>query len=125
MAELKLATIGTMYTDLEIGAKPSTLAYNVPRPAKRLAKNPLHLESPHKIPSDRYLGTSTAIAFETIALAIRNPYTWIPIKDHFDTIAADKQLQMAISGTCTKLNLKQIYFKTTNSKCFMSFGDPK
>jgi hypothetical protein len=125
MAELKLATTGTMYTDLETGKQSSNLAYNLPKPTKRLAKNPLHLESPHRIPSDRYLGTSTAIAFETIALAIRNPYTWTPIVDHFGTSLADRHLYMTIQNICGKLQLRQMYFKMSNNKFYVSFGDPR
>ncbi len=121
----KLATTGTTCTKMNTDPKPSTLAYTIPKPIKRLQKNPLHLEARYSIPPDRQIGTTTAIAFETIAKAIKNPYTWILILDHYGTAEADRHLQMVISRVCTSLELKQIYFKMVNSKFFVAFGDPK
>lgn len=131
MVAQKLVTTGTMYTNMStesLDPKKHSLTYIEPKPTRRLKTNPLHLDSPYrsvKIPANRQTGHSTALGLKHISEAILRPYTWIEIIDHFGTIDANRNLAQMMKLQVHKLELKQIYFKQTNSNFYIAFGDPK
>jgi hypothetical protein len=123
MEVLKLATIGTMC--IENNPKKQTLSHIIPNHIPRKKRNPLHESSRLNFHEDRFQGTTTAIAFERIAEAIRNPYKWIQLIDHHDSIESHKRLLRITSDFCVKLELKCMFFKQTGNKFYIAFGDPK
>lgn len=58
----------------------------------------------------RRIGTSTAIALETIAKSIRNPNKKIRIIDHFPTRQADRHLRSIVYDMVQSLNLTGFEF---------------
>ncbi len=59
----------------------------------------------------RATGRSTAIALETIAKAIRHPYTPIAIVDHHPGKYADNHLARMIQDIITRLSLRELYVR--------------
>lgn len=72
--------------------------------------------------ADRQTGHSTAIALETIALAIRRPYQPTPIRDHFGTPMADRHLLNTIGRMVENLRLKEMYFVQVKGGHALQFG---
>lgn len=60
----------------------------------------------------RYRGTTTAIALETIANAVRNPGTPVKIRDHHCTVESDKHLMYVIQVVLNNLGLVGFIIKT-------------
>jgi hypothetical protein len=79
------------------------------------------------ISDNRCTGKSTAIALETIANAIKQPFTPITIRDHFPSTQADEHLAHMIEQIVRRLELKMMTFKRTfvrGQKVFtIQFGD--
>lgn len=111
------------YTEIE--NRPQTLSYIIPKATKQTQRSPLHLASNLKLKANQYTGKSTAIALNSIANAIRQPYTWILLDDHRDGVEADKHLFMLTKDAVYKLGLVQFYFKESGKSFYIAFGDPK
>ena len=101
----------------------------------RIKPNPLHseeyvlsaLRSPEGYETDMHTGRTTAIAFETIAKAIRSPRTKIGISDHFGTYEATKFLANIIKDIIAQTELKHMYVVVQNnthtgSISYLQFG---
>ena len=59
---------------------------------------------------DRQTGKSTGIALQCIGKALSSPGVSISIRDHYDTIQADRFLFDQVQLLCAKLELKFIIF---------------
>ena len=75
----------------------------------------------------RRSGRSTALALHYISDAIEHPRAPIRIKDHHDSVQADRQLAEIVEMMIIKLELKHMYVwnKYENTlKFYVSFGAP-
>ena len=74
-------------------------------------------------------GRSTALALRYISNAIEHPLTPIIIKDHHDSVQADRQLAEIVKMMIFKLELKHMYVwdqprERDRAKFYVSFGEP-
>ncbi len=103
---------------------------SISNPLPKRRRNPLHLSQ--NLPASyggRREGKTTAIALNSISMAINNPYTWIELVDHYrKTPYGDEALFRTVKDICSKLRLEQMFFKHTlvnKTGYFISFGDPR
>lgn len=77
--------------------------------------------------SSRRSGRSTALALRYIADVIEQPYTPVLIKDHYDSVLADRALAEIIRLMIFKLELNHMYIwekapANARAEFYVSFG---
>lgn len=70
-----------------------------------------YVQNTGRLPGDRYTGRTTALAFELIAKALREPRKWHCVRDHHGTTMADEHLCDAVQVVVRKAGLDGFIFR--------------
>jgi hypothetical protein len=61
--------------------------------------------------TSRRTGRTTALALKAIAEAIENPWVWVPLKDHHNTILANESMSNIVRSMVHVMQLEHFVFR--------------